>query len=417
MSLRVLYVTSSFPFGGGEAFLLPEVLELRRRGHDVRVVPVFPRGVVVHSDAVQLLADTVREPLLSLRILTGAAAEARGNAPAVLGALRALAKSRSPRILAKNLLVYPKGLWLAQVARSLRADHIHAHWGATSATSAMLASRLSGITWSMTVHRWDICERNLLGKKIESASFVRVISESGRRALLANVTPPPGWSPLLIHMGVPLIPLVPHSSAPPHERLRILVPANLLEVKGHEHLVDALALLKGRGRLVTAGLAGEGPLRRRLERRAAARGVAAECLFLGQLSHADVLAELAGGEWDLVALTSIVTASGETEGIPVSLLEAMSHGVPVLASAVGGIPELLRGDAGVLVAPADPAALADAIDGLLEDPDERRRLGRAGRRRVEEEFSIDGVVDALVEQFQRAAVEGTEPHTSRSLRQ
>jgi len=87
------------------------------------------------------------------------------------------------------------------------------------------------------------------------------------------------------------------------------------------------------------------------------------------------------------------------EGIPVSLMEAMAFGVPVISTETGGIPELLGGGAGIIVPPADPAALAAAIARLAADPDLRRRLGERGRERVEEAFSVQAVARCLAGWF------------------
>ena len=121
--------------------------------------------------------------------------------------------------------------------------------------------------------------------------------------------------------------------------------------------------------------------------------------FLGAVSHDDLLARLAAGDWDVAALPSVVTASGELEGIPVSLVEAMAHGLPALATATGAIPELLDDGAGLLVPPADPGALADALEQLAGDPDLRTRLGTAGRLRIEEQYDVDRVAEQLGARF------------------
>jgi colanic acid/amylovoran biosynthesis glycosyltransferase len=295
--------------------------------------------------------------------------------------------------------VLPKAFWLAQLARALGMEHVHAHWGATSATIAMLAGRIAGVPWSLTVHRWDIREDNLLGRKAASAAFVRAISEDGL-ADLRRVAGTAAAGAVLLHVGIEL----PSLTAPvgKGEPLRLLVPANLLEVKGHRHLVDALALLGDRGVPVRADLAGQGPLRRALEAQIARLGLGATCRFVGQLSHGDLLTRLAAGEWDAVALPSVVTRSGEKEGIPVSLLEAMAHGVPVVGTAAGGVPELLGGGPGLLVPPADPAALADALERLACEPQLRARLARLGRARVERDFDVAEIVRELAGRFATA---------------
>jgi glycosyltransferase involved in cell wall biosynthesis len=88
------------------------------------------------------------------------------------------------------------------------------------------------------------------------------------------------------------------------------------------------------------------------------------------------------------------------EGIPVSLIEAMAYGVPVVSTFAGGTPELLERGAGLLVPPEDPLALADAIERLVRDPELRKQLGETGRRRVEDSFAVEKVVAELVRRFE-----------------
>jgi glycosyltransferase involved in cell wall biosynthesis len=321
-----------------------------------------------------------------------------------LEVLVGLRRSRSAKILAKNIAVYPKGLWLAALTRELGVDHIHAHWGGTSATLAMFASGVTGVPWSLTVHRWDIREDNLLRPKLHSASFVRAVSGDGLHDLerIAGRTRTPA---LVIHMGVPLPAgtLDTRGRRTDEATLRVLVPAGLLEVKGHRYLVDAIRVLRSRGTQVLVGLAGSGPLRAEIAQQVADASVAEECVLLGQLSHSELLRQLEGGEWDAVALASVETASGEKEGIPVVFLEAMSYGLPVVGTAVGGIPELLGGGAGLLVPSRNAVVLADALERLARDPALRARLGRLGRERVERDFSVESVVRELAARFERAA--------------
>ena len=404
--MKILYVTSSFPYGDWEAFLLTELREIECAGHEVTIVPAFGRGTVVHDDALPLLPRTRRMPLLSPGAWASVLREI-GRAPG-RGARAAarLRESRSPRILAKNAAVLPKAFWLAGTARRLGIDHIHAHWAGTSGTLAMIAAELAEIPWSLTVHRWDIREDNLLRRKVESASFVRAISEDGLRDLRRIAGPTATPTPV-IHVGVAL-PAVAREreAAPPGSPLRLLVPANLYEVKGHRYLVQALALLRERGVPVAAAFAGQGYMRPQLEAQIASLGLGSDCRLLGQVAHAELLRQIAAGSWDVVALPSVVTASGEKEGIPVALLEAMSHGVPVIGTDAGGVPELVTDGSGLLVPPGDAAALADAIERVARDAGLRERLGRQGRERVERDFAAPAVARELL-----ARMEATLPRS------
>ena len=396
---RLVYVTARLPQGDGEAFVVTEALALERAGWEVTVVPVRGSGAVVHGDAKRLRSEAV--PLVSARILWVAVAEAFANPRASLGAFALLRSSRSARILLKNLSVLPKALWLGRYARRAGVQHLHAHWASTSSTMAMGAARVAGISWSLTAHRWDIGENNLLRTKAGSARFVRVISEHGAREL-RQLVGDPQWAPWILHMGVAL----PAEVARPASRegpLRVVTAARLVEKKGHAFLIEALGILRSREVSVRLELVGGGPLERALREQVEQAGLSEDVRFLGTVSHDELLDRLAAGDWDVAALSSVVTASGELEGIPVSLIEAMAHGLPALGTSTGGIPELLGGGAGVLVPPADPQALAEALERFARDEELRRETGVAGRRRVEEQFDVDRIARQLSARFTESA--------------
>src|SRR5690349_23614279 len=229
--MKLVYVTSSFPHGPLEAFLLPEIAALERLGHEVWIVPMYPRGDRVHADAERHGERTVSEPLVSRAVAAAAAPSLPRSLPALGRTLRT-----RPRLAVKNLAVHPKARWLARLVRELDADHVHAHWAAASATMAFVAAEHARVPWSLTAHRWDIREANLLKAKARSACFVRTISEAGASELRERVGTP-GWRPVVIRMGVEL----PKASAAPRggSELRLLTPANLLPVKGHRFLFEA----------------------------------------------------------------------------------------------------------------------------------------------------------------------------------
>jgi len=396
---RIVYVTALLPYGDGEPFVATEVRAIERAGWDVTVVPVRAGGEIVHRDAASL--ETEAAPLVSASIAGRAVSEAARKPRATAAVLAALGRGRNASVLAKNAAVFPKGAWLASLVERTGAVHIHAHWAGTTATMAMAASRLTRVPWSLTAHRWDIAENNLLRVKAREASFFRVISEHGAREL-EEIVGVRGWSPWVLHMGVEL----PPTAAPVVRRtpLRVLVAARLVEKKGHAHLIEAVSILRSRGSAIHVDLAGGGPLEAALRRQVSDSGLAGDVEFLGTVSHDALLARVAAGDWDVAALPSVVTASGELEGIPVSLVEAMAHGLPALATATGGIPELFDEGAGLLVPPADPRALADALEQLVRDQDLRARLGAAGRLRIEEQYDVDRVAEQLGARFAETLV-------------
>ncbi len=308
--------------------------------------------------------------------------------------------------VAKNLAVYPKGLWLGGVARSWQADHVHVHWISTPATIGMVASIVSQTPWSCTAHRVDIAMNNLLADKLRHASFTRFISHSGWRMAAALGAPPDEGHAEVIHVGVE-VPSEAELPAVHGPRNILLCPGNLYPVKGHRYLIDAVELLRKRGVECKLLVAGSGEMLPDLEAQVERLGLADAVQFLGQRSHSEILAMYREGRAGMVVLPSVDLGNNLHEGIPVALIEAMSYGIPVVGTQTGGIPELLEKDAGLMVHDKDPAALADAIERFIRDPVFRGQCGRSGRQRVCESFDVAAVVSQLLERiFPRSEVRG-----------
>jgi glycosyltransferase involved in cell wall biosynthesis len=175
-----------------------------------------------------------------------------------------------------------------------------------------------------------------------------------------------------------------------------------VEVKGHRFLLEAWQILQRRGLDAELWLAGPGELRPRLETLSRALGLTGSVKFLGAVPHDELLKIYAEARVSAVVLASVDLGSGVHEGIPVALIEAMSYGIPVVATATGGTPELLVPGTGLLVPPADPTALADALQTLLRDGELRERLGDSGRQRVLEAHDIFQVAAELAKEFEAA---------------
>jgi glycosyltransferase involved in cell wall biosynthesis len=138
-------------------------------------------------------------------------------------------------------------------------------------------------------------------------------------------------------------------------------------------------------------IAGDGPEREQLETEARQLGLASSVEFLGERNDIP----------DLIRSSDLFVLSTRSEGLPMSVLEAMAAGLPVVASEVGGIPELVDAETGVLVPPEDPAALSTAVERLLADQGLRARLGAAGRARAEERFDLESWGRAHIRLYER----------------
>ena len=351
--------------------------------------------MIVHGDAVAFRDRCIAEPLLSWNIFLSAIKELLRHPAGAAIALGLVLRTRGLMNLLGNLAVFPKGLWLGALARRWKADHIHVHWISTPATIALVASTVSGVPWSCTAHRVDIAKNNLLALKMSRARFVRFISQSGRNMAASLGAPARTGKAVVIHLGI-TNPEREACADTPAADCNLLCPANLYPVKGHKYLIEAMSLLRSRGVQCVLHIAGEGVLRPELESLVVRLDLVDTVRFLGQLPHNEILDKYQRRQVAIVVLPSIDLGNNWYEGIPISLVEAMAYGIPVVATSTGGIPELLAEGAGIMAPPQDPVALADAIQQLVRDPDLRQKLGEAGRRRVREAWSVEPLVSDLL---------------------
>lgn len=381
--MRLCIVSAKYPFGEHEPFLDTELRALAPSLEHVTVVPATPRAR--RRGYADVPADVLALPLAGPSTLRHAARALLRRPRAALRAIATILAERYPlREKLKNLAVVPKGLALAELARERGFTHLHAYWLSNPATIAWLASRVAGIPFSATTHRYDLYANNLAARKLRDAAFVRTISARGRADLL-RITGGDPAKVRLVRLGVAL---PPRGAEPPAAGgpLRILCAARLVPVKGHAGLLDALALLRDRGVDFVCTLAGEGELRGELERRAAAAGLGDRVRFAGTVPHDALLAALERGDYDVSLLASMERPGGLMEGVPVALIEAMAAGVVVVATDSGSVGELVDEETGVLVPHSDPPALAEALARVARDPGLRARLRAAARARVEREY-------------------------------
>lgn len=276
----------------------------------------------------------------------------------------------------------PGGAWVfAKALRTERFSIVHQHiggrlmsWLARTASAAPLVRHLH----SRVLEARGVTPAVLRAPKAE---VTIAVSEAVAQSVV-------GARPRVVYVGVPL---------PENGRLRrrdpdgasdpvIGVASRLVPVKGLAHLVRAVALLKPEFPKLRLEVAGAGCEQSALEAQARSQGIGDRVTFVGW--HRDLAPLLA--RWDVFALPSL------DEGCPVAVLEAMAMGLPVVASAVGGLPEVVEeGRSGYLVPPADPPALARSLRILLLDPALRCAMGGAGRERVRRHFSADAMTAAI----------------------
>jgi glycosyltransferase involved in cell wall biosynthesis len=313
-------------------------------------------------------------------------------------ALDELAQSLEERGTPVNRVAEPRSRWalgqwgaLGSALRKLRPEIVHLHADAGGVHHGLPSlARLAGVPHLVASVHGPAGARSW--KMLHRADVVTVVCESAADALVQEKGIPRARVRVVPNGADPADPVAEEPAARRlRERLGAgrfrplwVCAARLEESKGHDVLLEALGRLSERGLDFVVGLAGEGTRRAMLERRASELGLGSRVQFLGQV---DSLGPV------LLAADVVVLPSRE-ESMPLSMLEAMARGRPMVASRVGGVPDVLvNGEHGLLVDPGDPEALAGALAELHGQPELARRLGEQGADRVRAAFTWPHVVE------------------------
>ncbi len=401
---RIAYVVSRFP-KLSETFILRELDALERLGWRIDVYPFIHHQEQVHHPEVARWLRRLAAPD-TLPAVARAHLAWLGEDPRRLLSLYGLVVRelwRSPSELARGLAAVARAALWARRARADGVAHVHAHFALHPAVAALAVARLAGVTFSFTGHAHDIYrDQAMLGTKVRRAAFAVVISRLLRDRYVAPLVAPAELARVhVVRCGVDTSAYRPrgvevlddddNAQPSPEEAgrvpLTVLSVARLVPFKGQVFLVDACQLLVARGYDVRCDIIGDGPLREALRARIVAAGLQGRVRLLGARTQAEVREALDAAS--VFALPSIDAGHGDMEGVPVSLMEAMAMGVPVVATRTGAVPELVEdGATGLLVAPGDAGALALAMARLATDPDLARMLGAAGAARVRADFDL-----------------------------
>ncbi|HEY3999889.1 MAG TPA: glycosyltransferase [Candidatus Xenobia bacterium] len=396
---RIAYYTWHFPVLS-QTFIHREISALRSAGLDLHILAEGAEDVdLADADARQLLDRvTYTEPWDRARL---ARYRRRFLGARPLFSIRLLAfivghRYHEFKSWQDDLRLFDKAMYVAGLLQERNFTHVHSPWADLSAFVALLAARLTGISYSVQARAHDVHRHSYLvalREKFESAEFV-VTNTRYNVQHLRTMVPASVWPRVhLIYNGVNLEQFNPNR--PPHTdpRFRILCVARLIEQKGLVCLLKAIRRLLDDGRTLQVDIVGAPEVDlyacyhvelKRLHRRL---GLAEHVHWLGAMPFEAVLACYQRA--DLFVLPCVIARDGSRDITPNALIEAMAMGLPVVATTVTGLPEIVDADVnGLLVPPDDPAALADAIARLQASPEERHRLGANARRKVEARFDI-----------------------------
>ncbi|HEY0153177.1 MAG TPA: glycosyltransferase [Longimicrobium sp.] len=287
----------------------------------------------------------------------------------------------------------------ARLARSGEFDVVHAFWPIPQGVLGLAAKRAAGIPLVSTFFGVELTWMDrqfpflapMLRRIVRGSDAVTAISTYTAERL-QRVAPGVRTEVIPFGAAVDAAPSLP-PPRPAGARPELLFMGRLVERKGVHLLLEALSLLVRESRPLLH-VVGDGPERARLQELAGALRLVDDVVFHGFVSTEEKAERLAG--CDAFVLPAVIDSKGDTEGLGVVLLEAMTYGKPVIASAAGGIVDIVRdGRNGFLVPPGDASALATAIRACVENPEHARELGAQGRTDVERGFSWDVIADRL----------------------
>jgi glycosyltransferase involved in cell wall biosynthesis len=401
---RVAVLVKRFP-RLSETFILNELLELRRQGMPLDLYAIMdPHERRSHPEALALVPEVVYLRRGSMWTLLVSALRTLCRHPR--GTFRAAAW-----VLTRHNVAAVRhcvdAMVLVDRLRQREPAHLHAHFLHSPAVIAFIAHKISRQRYSLTGHAKDIY--SIPPENVQmccrDAKFVTTCTDANHRHLVEEIGLPPSKVWLCRH-GVDGKRFSAERSDP--QPGRILSIGRLVPKKGFDVLVRACGQMRRRGVDFELRIVGTGPMRDELLALAEHEGIADLVHLPGSMSQAELAVQLAAAE--VFALSPMVMPDGDRDGIPNVILEAMASGVPVVASTVSGIPEVItNGVNGRLVPPRRPDLLADTLTELLNDGTQRARLAAAAERFVSEECSWARVVLPLYKLLSDALAPAVEP--------
>ncbi len=405
--MRILYIVTAFPREPGDVitpWMIETIGRLRERGIEVEVLAPSYRGlgaqrfegIRVHRFRYaparleklthdQTTPDRLRErPWYSLLL---------------------------PGYLAAGALA------AARLARTGRFDVLHAFWPLPHGLFALAGRAGSGVPVVSTFFGVELTWLRrqlpflapLVRRIIHRSDAVTVISRHTAAEVDRLV---PGTEVRTIPFGAAGAAARTHAATTPPQRrrgmpLEVLFVGRLVERKGVSILLEAAALLRDEIDLHVT-IVGGGPLSEALREQSARLGLGDRVEFTGVVDEAELERRFSGA--DLFVLPAVTDAKGDVEGLGVVLIEALLHGVPVVASRSGGIPDIVRdGETGLLVPPGDAPALAAALVRLAGDPEFAAQLAADGRKHVTEHFGWEHIIGELIDVYETVAARAPRP--------
>jgi glycosyltransferase involved in cell wall biosynthesis len=381
------------------------MLALERRGIELVIGSIYPPLTSLRHEHISRLRASIHyaPPQQILRIWQEDAKAGRATVKWPAALIEQHEQKYGPSVKAEQRA--RNALYFAEFFAHAGVEHVHVHFANRAAHTALFLKQISGIPFSVTAHGQDFMKDlgsdELLREICAASEFVAAETDYSRD-LLRQRCPASAAKIHRVYNGIDLERFPASRLANASRIPRIVSVGRLVAFKGFGDLIDACAELARRRIDFICEIIGDGPLRERLGAKIERSDLFSRVHLLGSLSQNIVLEKVQAA--DVFALASTMDEKGASDVFPTVILEAMASARPVVSTRLAGIPELVvPGETGILISPSDTAALAQALEQLLRDPDLRSRYGRVGRARIEQHFRIENTVAPLLKLFEAAA--------------
>jgi len=307
----------------------------------------------------------------------------------------------SLNFLVRAILLFPKSVHIAMQAKKIGIDHFHVHYATHPALVAWIIKFLTGITYSVTIHAHDIfIRKTMLAEKLGQAKFIVAISEFNKNYVSQEVSKSLLPKMHVVHCGIRPEDYVRDSSVQIEQgaEYQIISIGSLQEYKGQKYLIEACSILKESEMNFHCHIIGEGEMRQVLETSIQEFALEGRVTLHGGLPQEDVASHLVRG--NCYVQPSIIAKNKKMEGIPVAIMEAMAAKIPVVATKISGIPEIvIHNRTGILVDEKDAIQLAAAILFCYQNPVEVQTMVKLARQLVEKEYHLVDNAKKIYEVF------------------
>jgi len=404
----IAFISNYFPTLS-ETFIYNEVIGLRKRGLCIKTFSIRkPEKENISKESYGLMdSTTYLIPVNYYEFIKALTYFAARNALVCIRILYFLFTRKFQHKIKdrlRTLFHFCEGVYIAKmVVDDGSITHLHAHFVSHPATAALVASRLTKIPFSFTAHAFDIFEDKLfITDKVNAAKFGITCTNYGKSCLLENNGIRNPDKITTIYHGVDTKRFEPEPKASIHPKTTLLTIGRLVETKAQKNLIAACKLIKDGGYDFQCLIIGDGPLYNYLQDTIAADNLQNEVRLVGKVFHEDIKNYYRNA--DIFVFSSI-----GGDNLPNVLLESLATGLPVVATGINGIPELIEnGVTGLLVRPNNIEEFADAIKLLIDNKELRIKLSENGRKLVCRNFDVEKSLDKILDLYNKHGIKKIE---------